>query len=85
MFYLVQTIFILLKGVISKQGLLLIKGDATCYKKKSGRIMKPRPRDSVIFIFRESIIVCEKGPQLFSSQNASSLPQINYWVSFRVN
>lgn len=47
--------------------------------------MKPKPRDSVIFIFRESIIVCVKAPQLFSSPHASSLPQINYWVSFQVS
>ena len=62
-----------------------MKGEATCYKKRSGRIMKPKPRDSVIFIFRESIIVCVKAPQLFSSPHASSLPQINYWVSFQVS
>jgi hypothetical protein len=62
-----------------------MKGEATCYKKRSGRIMKPKPRDSVIFIFRESIIVCVKAPQLFTSPHASSLPQINYWVSFQVS
>ena len=75
----------ILKGVITKQGLLLMKEEATCFKKRSGRIMKPKPRDCVIFVFRESIIVCEKAPQLFSSSNFSSYPQINYWVSFQVS
>ena len=71
-------------GIITKQGLLLLREEATCFKKRSNRILKPKLKDAMIFIFREKIVVCEKSPQLFSSANFSSYPQINYWVSFQM-
>ena len=69
-------------GPISSQGILLHTGDAICYKKFTRKLStkKKKPRECMVFIFRETVIICEKvtddkpySPQLF-----------NYWLSFQV-
>ena len=69
-------------GPISKQGILLHTGDAICYKKFTRKMStkKKKPRECMVFIFRETVIICDKvtddqpySPQLF-----------NYWLSFQV-
>ena len=76
--------------VISKQGKLLIVGDTVCSNpkeismftlKKNRKKTKPKSRDCVVFIFQQSVIVCEK----MSNDQEFSLGQIDYWTSFSVS
>ena len=70
-------------GPISNQGLLLCTGDAICYKKFSKKIStkKKKSRECMVFIFRETVIICDKvrGDQPYSPQ------LFNYWISFQVH
>ena len=62
-----------------------MKGNATCYKRKHALWRKPKPRDCVLFVFRERIIICEKMPALFTQSLVHQAPELNYWVSFKVS
>ena len=73
------TLFLQQHGSISQQGLLLQVGDAIRYKKFAKR-GKTKFKECMVFIFRETVMICEKVKVV----NAFSPPQLNYWVSFQV-
>ena len=68
--------------VIRKQGKLLLIGDAHCTKKITGTLKKHRSKkECVVFIFKQSVVICEK----VSSDQEFSEAQIDYWISFHVS
>ena len=67
--------------VIRKQGKLLLIGDAHCTKKITGTLRKQRSKECVVFIFKQSVVICEK----VSSDQEFSEAQIDYWISFHVS
>ncbi len=60
-----------------------MKGEATCYKRKHAW-KKSKPKDCMIFVFRESIIVCIKVPSIFGQNVVTQNCLLDYWVSFQV-
>ena len=76
----------LFQGDVTRQGLLLMCGDAVCYKRRHA-LKKPKMRNCQLFVFQESIIVCEKDEQTMylGASVTNYRPQLNYWTSFQVS
>ena len=70
---------------ITHLGKLLMTGEAFCNKKVPGalrRMLKrPKIKESIVFIFKESVIICEK----VTSDQPYTPSLIQYWVGFQVN
>ena len=69
---------------ITKQGLLLFRSDIKCYKKKA---LGSKWIESMIFVFRERILICEEEKQkvsVFSKAPVIQKTFLNYRVSFKV-
>lgn len=78
-----ERLCLVFQGEITKQGLLILRGEALCYKKRSSFLMRAKPKDCTIFLFRERIILARKDTQ--SAFNKSdSFPSFSYWVSYKV-
>ena len=58
----------------------MLIGDAHCTKKITGTLRKHRSKECVVFIFKQSVVICEK----VSSDQEFSEAQIDYWISFHV-
>ena len=59
----------------------MLIGDAQCTKKITGTLKKHRSKECVVFIFKQSVVICEK----VSSDQEFSEAQIDYWISFHVS
>ena len=59
----------------------MLIGDAHCTKKITGTLKKHRSKECVVFIFKQSVVICEK----VSSDQEFSEAQIDYWISFHVS
>ena len=80
-FHIIKCMYVVLilfqHGPITNQGLLLSTGYATCYKKIT---KKKKLRECMVFIFRETVIICDK----MTDNQPYSSPLFNYWISFQV-
>ena len=65
---------------VTRQGLLLRKEETQCYKRNHGLLRRPNRRQCIVFIFKESIIICEKIPPPASRFP----PQLIFWAVFQV-
>ena len=59
----------------------MLIGDAHCTKKITGTLKKHRSKECVVFIFKQSVVICEK----VSSDQEFLEAQIDYWISFHVS
>jgi len=63
---------------VTRQGLLLMCGEEVIHKRRK-TLKKPKARNCQIYVFQESIIICEK-----EELQGSFRPKLNFWVAFQV-
>lgn len=77
------------QGDVTRQGLLLARGDIVCVKPTKGvKWRSPKPSDCQMFVFQEIIIVCCKTPSPYGTAAPVPFPYpqlLDFKTSFQVS
>ncbi len=77
--------FFCFQGDVTAQGLLLKRGRATCFKKKHLPPKKSQVRRCQVFVFQETIILCDEPHHAYLSSSEERYPQnLEFLTSFKV-